>query len=66
MTNGPWSGNCAVYQRVGLIAEGPQGEEEVLVTAVAGHDLIRLQAKVHRRRFQQVGAPVPLSNRSSI
>jgi len=43
-------------ERVGLVTEGPQGEEKVLVTAVAGHDLIRLQAKVHRRRFQQVGA----------
>ena len=49
-------GDVGIGQRVGLIAEGPQGEEEVLVTAVAGHDLIRLQAKVHRRRFQQVGA----------
>ena len=49
-------GDVGIGQRVGLIAEGPQGKEKVLVTAVAGHDLIRLQAKVHRRRFQQVGA----------
>ena len=49
-------GDVGIGQRVGLIAEGPQGKEEVLVTAVAGHDLIRLQAKVRRRRFQQVGA----------
>ena len=49
-------GDVGTGQRVGLVTEGPQGEEEVLVTAVAGHDLIRLQAKVHSRRFQQVGA----------
>ena len=49
-------GDVCIGQRVVLVAEGPQGEEKVLVTAVAGHDLIRLQAKVHRRRFQQVGA----------
>ena len=33
-----------------LVAEGPQGEEQVLVAAVAGHDLGRLQAEMRRRR----------------
>ena len=35
-------GDVCIGQRVVLVAEGPQGEEQVLVAAVAGHDLVRL------------------------
>ena len=48
-------GDVCIGQRVVLVAEGPQGEEQVLVAAVAGHDLLRLQLKVCRRCPQQLG-----------
>ena len=48
-------GDVGIGQRVALIAERPEREEEVLVAAVAGHDLIRLQAKVLCRGPEQVG-----------
>ena len=48
-------GDVGIGQRVALIAERPEREEEVLVAAVAGHDLIRLQAKVLCRGLEQVG-----------
>ena len=35
-------GDVRIGQRVVLVAEGPQGEEQILVAAVAGHDLVRL------------------------
>ena len=38
-----------------LIAERPEREEEVLVAAVAGHDLLRLQTEVGCGRLEQVG-----------
>ena len=38
-----------------FVAEGPQRKEQVLVAAVAGHDLIRLQPEVGRCCPQQVG-----------
>ena len=47
-------GDVGIGQRVALIAERPEREEEVLVAAVAGHDLIRLQAKVLCRGLEQV------------
>ena len=36
-------GDVCIGQRMRLVAEGPQGEAEVLVAAVAGHDLVGLQ-----------------------
>ena len=48
-------GDVCIGQRMCLVAEGPQGEEEVLVAAVAGHDLVGLQIEVGRCRPQQLG-----------
>ena len=48
-------GDVGIGQRVLFVAEGPQRKEQVLVAAVAGHDLIRLQPEVGRRCPQQVG-----------
>ena len=48
-------GDVGIGQRVLFVAEGPQRKEQVLVAAVAGHDLIRLQPKMGRRCPQQVG-----------
>ena len=42
-------------QRVALVTESPQRKEQILVAAVAGHDLGRLQAEMRRRRAQQLG-----------
>ena len=48
-------GDVRIGQRVFLVAEGTQREEQVLVAAVAGHDLIRLQPEVLCCRVQQLG-----------
>ena len=48
-------GDIGIGQRVLLVAEGPQRKEQVLVAAVAGHDLVRLQTKVCGGRLEQVG-----------
>jgi len=48
-------GDVRIGQRVFLVAEGPQREEEVFVAAVAGHDLAGLQPEVLGRRVQQLG-----------
>lgn len=48
-------GDIRKGQRVALVTESPQRKEQVLVAAVAGHDLGRLQAEMRRRRAQQLG-----------
>ncbi len=48
-------GDIRKGQRVALVTESPQRKEQVLIAAVAGHDLGRLQAEMRRRRAQQLG-----------
>ena len=49
-------GDVGIGQRVVCVTEGAQRKEKVLVAAVAGHDLVRLQTEVCRRGLEQVGA----------
>ena len=48
-------GDVGIGQRVVCVAEGTQRKEEVLVAAIAGHDLLRLQTEVSCGRLEQVG-----------
>ena len=48
-------GDVGIGQRVVCVAEGTQRKEEVLVAAIAGHDLLRLQTEVGCGRLEQVG-----------
>ena len=49
-------GHIGVGQGVGLIAEGPQGEKQIFVAAVARHHLVRLDAVIPGRSLPQGGA----------
>ena len=48
-------GDIRKGQRVIFVTESPQRKEQILVAAVAGHDLGRLQAEMRRCRAQQLG-----------
>ena len=48
--------NIGMGQGMIFIAEGPQGEKQVFVAAVARHDLVGLQAVIIRRLLPQGGA----------